>query len=67
MLVIYVYLKFSLLKRNGAKTSYLDHIANTNTSMLQSNSTKLQIYLSACKLIDWILTLPSSVTAQFQM
>lgn len=51
----------------SSKSSHLDHIANTNSSLQQSNNTRYQIYLSACKLIDLILTLPSSVTAQFQM
>lgn len=31
------------------------------------NNSKLHIYLSACKLIDLILTLPSPLTPQFQL
>lgn len=53
--------------KSNAKNSYLDHIGSASSHLLNSNNIKLQIYLSACKLIDLILTLPSSVTNQFQL
>ncbi|CAF0777344.1 unnamed protein product [Brachionus calyciflorus] len=54
------------IKRNGTKYSNLDHIASQMTTQSWNNG-KLQIYLSACKLIDLILTLPSTLTPQFQL
>jgi hypothetical protein len=59
----------SEIRATNAKNnaSYLDHIASLNTTSQQSMSFKLPIYLSACKLIDLILTLPSSLTSQFQL
>lgn len=57
---------FSILRSNS-KTSFLDHIGSVNSHLLNSNAIKLQIYLAACKLIDLILTLPSTVTNQFQL
>lgn len=52
--------------RNGSKYSNLDHISSQMSTQNWNNS-KLHIYLSACKLIDLILTLPSPLTPQFQL
>lgn len=52
--------------RNANKYSNLDHIASQMSTQNWNNS-KLHIYLSACKLIDLILTMPSSLTPQFQL
>lgn len=55
------------LETKNSRSTYLDHIAITTNSYQHSSAGKLQIYLSACKLIDLILTLPNSLTPQFQL